>query len=101
MLKAETGATMLKTRFDLSKSLVIQTTASQILIVLSVFSHYGLVKTSAHKLDTALCALSNKSWLIAHLGYLDGSSSRIVYSMSGLKSNVAHALFCSILLLTS
>ena len=97
---------MLKTRFDLSKSLVIQTTASQILIVLSVFSHYGLVRIKTELVHTrwillCLCALSNKSWLIAHLGYLDGSSSRIVYSMSGLKSNIAHALFCSILLLTS
>lgn len=45
MLKAETGDKMLKTRFYLTKSLVIQITAPQILTVLCVFPHYGLVES--------------------------------------------------------
>ena len=44
MLKAVTGAMMLKTRFDLPESLVIQTTTSLTLTVLGGFCHYGLQK---------------------------------------------------------
>lgn len=52
MLKAETGAMMLKTRFDWPKSLVIQTTAPQILIVLCVFPCYSLVRIKTELVRT-------------------------------------------------
>lgn len=45
MLEADTGDKMLKTRFNLPKSLIIKITTPQILTVLCVFPHYCLIES--------------------------------------------------------
>ena len=64
-MKAVAGAMMLKTRFDLPKSLDIQTTTPQILTTLWVSCHYGLQNSKTEQVHTiwycCVCTIRNKS----------------------------------------